>query len=131
MTIFSGYIIRILYGAEYLPAVGALRIVVWYTTFSYLGAVRNIWILANNFQRYLWRINLLGATANIVLNAVLIPAIGINGAAVASLLTQFFTNVLVGYIIRPIRPNNSIMIQGLKPEILLDSIKKIVKRRQK
>lgn len=128
MTVFAGLIIRVLYGSAYLPAVSALRIVVWYTTFAYLGAVRNIWILANNLQKYLWKINLLGACANIALNAILIPVLGINGAAIASLVTQFFTNVLVGYIIKPIRPNNDIMLQGVKPSILYDAVKKVIRK---
>ena len=128
MTILAGLIIHILYGAAYDPAVGALQIVVWYTTFSYMGSVRNIWILANNKQHYLWKINLMGALANIVLNAILIPIIGIYGAAVASLITQFFTNVIVGYIIKPILPNNRIMVEALNPRHFMDAAGKMLKR---
>ena len=115
MTVLSKVIIYVLYGRAYYPAVSALRIVVWYTTFSYMGSVRNIWILANEKQKYLWQINLSGAIANVVLNAILIPCFGIDGAAIASLITQFFTNVIVGYFIKPIRPNNAIIIESLKP----------------
>lgn len=115
MLLFSGMIIRILYGADYEPAVPALQIIVWYTTFSYLGSVRNIWILAEEKQRYLWIINLSGAAANVALNAWMIPVMGINGAALASLLTQFVTNVVIGFIIRPIRRNNTLMLRGLDP----------------
>ena len=128
MTILAGLIIHILYGSAYAPAVGALQIVVWYTTFSYMGSVRNIWILANNKQHYLWKINLMGALANIVLNAILIPIIGIYGAAVASLITQFFTNVIVGYIIKPILPNNRIMVEALNPRHFMDAAGKMLKR---
>ena len=128
MTVLAGLIIRILYGSAYIPAVEALRIVVWYTTFSYLGSVRNIWILANNKQHYLWKINLVGAVANIFINAILIPIIGIYGAAVASLFTQFFTNVIVGYIIKPITPNNKIMVKGLDPKYLRDAARILLKR---
>ncbi len=114
-TLFAGIIIRILYGSSFAPAVSALRIIVWYTTFSYLGSVRNIWILAQEQQEYLWVINLSGAVANVALNAWLIPVMGINGAALASLVTQFFTNVVIGFIIRPIRRNNVLMLRGLNP----------------
>ena len=124
MTALANPIIRFLYGAQYMPAASALQIGVWYTTFSYLGMVRNIWILAENKQKYLWQINLSGALANVVLNYLLIPIMGINGAALASLITQFFTNVIVGYIIKPIRKNNAIMLRGLNPNILLALIKK-------
>lgn len=125
MTILSRIIIYVLYGEAYFPAVGALRIVVWYTTFSYIGSVRNIWILANEKQKYLWQINLSGAIANVVLNAILIPCFGIAGAAIASLTTQFFTNVIVGYLIKSIRPNNEVIMESLKPRYLLDAVRKL------
>lgn len=117
LTVFAGLAVRLIYGGDYAPAVSALRIIVWYTTFSYLGSVRNIWILAEGHQKYLWIINLSGAAANVALNAWLIPIMGINGAALASLVTQFFTNVLIGFIIPPIRRNNDLMLRGLDPRL--------------
>lgn len=127
MTVFAGLIIHILYGESYSAAIPALRLIVWYTTFSYLGVVRNIWILAEQKQRYLWQINLFGAIANVVLNALLIPHYEIMGAAFASLFTQFFTNVIVGFIIRPIRFNNTLMAKGMNPKLLLDFIPRKMK----
>jgi O-antigen/teichoic acid export membrane protein len=131
MTIFAKPIILIAYGEQYYDSIGALRIVVWYTTFAYLGSVRNIWILANEKQKYLWLINLLGAAANVILNVVLIPAFGIYGAAIASLASQFFTNVVVGYIIKPIRPNNAIMVSSLNPKCCIDAFRKLLKKEPK
>lgn len=125
VSAFSGIIIKILYGAAYMPSADALRVVVWYTTFAYLGSVRNIWILAEGKQKYLWVINLSGALANIALNYVLIPLWGIVGAAVASLITQIFTNVIIGYIIKPIRQNNRLMLRSLNPKYLVGAVKKI------
>ena len=122
MTIFAPLIIRILYGAQYVDSISALQIVVWYTTFSYLGSVRNIWILAEGKQKHLWKINFFGAVANVVLNAVLIPVMGVNGAALASLVTQFLTNVVTGYIFPPIRGVNSLLIQGFNPKFFAQNV---------
>lgn len=119
ITVFSPLIIHILYGDQYGPAVQALRLIVWYTTFSYLGAVRDVWILAQWKQKYLLIINLIGAGANVALNLVLIPLLGINGAALASLLTQIFANVVLGFCIKPIRRNNTLMLRGLNPGLML------------
>ena len=124
MTLFAPFIVNILYGTEYQNAIIILQVLVWYTTFSYMGSVRNIWILAENKQKYLWIINLSGAVTNVLLNAVLIPIIGGVGAALASLITQFFTNVLIGYIIRPITKNNVLMIKGLNPMLIISIFKK-------
>ena len=123
MTVFSRFIIRIIYGTAFLVAGDVLKIIVWYTTFSYIGVVRNIWILANGLQKFLWKINLCGALANVILNSLLIPHFGIFGAAVASLITQFFTNVIMGYIIKPLRTNNKLMVCSLNPRILISLIK--------
>ena len=121
MTVFAPLIIRILYGAAYRASISALQIVVWYTTYSYLGAARNIWILAEGKQKCLWQINLFGALSNVVLNAVLIPILGINGAALASLITQFLTNVATGFIFPPIRGVNSILLKGFNPVFFVEN----------
>lgn len=128
VAVFSKLIIGILYGADYGMATNALRIIVWYTTFSYIGAVRDIWILAEGKQHMLWAINLSGALINVILNAVLIPVWGINGAAFASLATQIFTNVIVGYIAKPIRENNAIMVQALNPKYAINAAKDLISR---
>lgn len=128
ITLFSGLIIKILYGAAYSASINALKLIVWYTTFSYLGSVRNIWILAENKQKYLWIINLSGALANVALNYILIPITGIMGAALASLVTQIFTNVIIGFIIRPIRYSNTLMLRALNPKEMTKAIKTLIKR---
>ena len=124
MTVFAKLIIGILYGDDYEPSVSALQIAVWYTTFSYIGAVRNVWVLGENKQKYLWILNLGGALVNIVLNAILIPLWGINGAAFASFVTQFFTNVIMNVIVRPLKYNNHLIFKGLNPKLLFSLLKK-------
>ncbi len=131
MVLLARPIVLILYGEQYLPSVTALRVAVWYVTFSNYGSVRNIWMLAENKQKYLWIINLSGALANVALNAALIPLFGAVGAAAASLVTQFFTNVVIGFILRPIRYNNSLMIRGLDPKPLFRYLSSIIKQLRK
>lgn len=125
ITLFAKLIIQLIYGSSYFPAIDSLRIIVWYTTFSYIGAVRNVWMLAEGIQKYLWVVNLSGAVANIGLNLLFIPLMGINGAALASLLTQIFTNVVMGIIIKPIRKNNKLMLESLNPRVIIDMIREI------
>lgn len=115
MTFLAKFIVQILYGSEYAPSADVLRIVVWYTTFSYMGTVRNIWILAEGKQKYLWIVNLSGALANILLNWVLIPICGVSGAAIASVITQFFANIIMNWIIPSLRHNNKLILNSLNP----------------
>jgi hypothetical protein len=56
----------------------------------------------------------------------MIPLWGACGAAFASFLTQFFMNFVFGFIFKPIRENNILLLKGLHPKLLLDSGKKMV-----
>jgi O-antigen/teichoic acid export membrane protein len=129
MTVFSKPLVHLLYGAEYASAASILAVAVWQVTFSYYGSVRNVWILAEGKQKYLLTINVSGAIANILLNLALIPLWGGVGAAVASLVTQFFTNVIIGFIFKPIRRNNDLMLRSLHPKVLTEMLKTVLKRR--
>ncbi len=125
ITLLAPLIIEILFGEQYYSGINSLRIIVWYTTFSYIGAIRDIWLLAEGKQKYLWIINLSGASLNIILNFIFIPIWGIEGAAFASLLTQIFTNVVMSMIIKPVRRNNLLMSKGLNPKHLWSLIKNL------
>ena len=101
---------------------------VWNTAFSYIGYIRNIWILGEEKHSELWKINLGGAVASLVLNLLLIPTWGACGAAVASVLVQIFTNVIMGYILKPIRRNNYLILQGLNPKLAVELVKTFLAR---
>ena len=127
-TLLAKPIIFVLFGAEYLSAVPVLQILVWYISFSQMGRIRNVWILTEEKQEILWKINLAGALINIAINALLIPFLGAVGAALASLITQFFTNFVLGFILKPLRQNNRIILAGLNPFLIVDSLKELKKR---
>lgn len=127
-TIFAKIIVLILYGRDYLPAVPVLQTLVWYSAFSYMGTVRNVWILAEEKQQYLWKVNLYGAIFNVIFNTLLIPVLGATGAALASLLTQIFTNFVLGFIIKPLRENNRLLTKGLNPRLLLELVAPYIRR---
>ena len=129
MTLFSDLIVYILYGEDYAQSAGILTVLVWYTTFSYMGSVRNIWILAEEKHKYLWIINMSGALGNIALNLALIPIWGVQGAAIASLVTQIFTNFIIGFIMPQIRDFNKLMLKGLNPSFVYTEAKKLLKNR--
>ncbi len=125
-TLLGEVVIGVLYGREYAAAVPILRILVWYLAFSVMGTVRNVWILAEQKQACLWIINLSGALFNIALNSVFIKLWGGCGAAFASLLTQIFMNFVLGFIWKPLKDNNRILIKSLSPKIAFGEIRKLL-----
>ena len=122
LTVLAKPVVTVLYGSEYLPAVQLLQIITWYSAFSYMGSVRNIWMLAEEKQKYLWIINLSGAILNVVGNIVLIPVLGASGAAIASVATQFFTNFILCLILKPIKPTAHLILRALNPKIIFEMI---------
>ena len=124
-TIFAKLIVYVLYGSEFLPAVPVLRIIVWFCTFSFMGSIRNIWLLAEDKQKYLWKINLFGVVVNVISNIVLIPHFGACGAAAAAFTTQFLMNFVLGFFYKPIKKNNELMIKGLNPKFAIREFKSI------
>ena len=91
--LFGNIAIKILYGEEFMAASEPLKIVTWYTAFSYLGVARNAWIVSEGKQKYLKYIYAIAAVLNIILNFIFIPLWGASGAAFASLITQVFTSI--------------------------------------
>jgi len=64
-----------------------------------------------------------------LLNLCLIPLWGAKGAAVASVVTQFFTNVIIGFVFPPIRRNNYFIIKSLNPKIIAGVVQQALHRR--
>lgn len=119
-NIFAELIIFILYGKAYLASAMPLRIISWYTAFSYLGVARNAWIVSKDRQKHLIKIYASAAVGNVVLNALLIPRWGANGAATASLIAQILTGLVIPFFIKDLRENVVLMIEGI---LLKDYIK--------
>ncbi len=113
ITVFAKQIIVLLYGQKYLGAVSSLSLVVWYTSFSYFGAINNVYMVAEDKIRWVQVTTLIGAIGNVILNYFLIPIWGIVGAALASLLTQFLANFVLMAVIPDLRKGFGIMVRGI------------------
>ncbi len=129
MTLLAKPLVYILYGSDYSGTAGILAVAVWYITFGHYGSVRNIWMLAEEKQKYLTMINVAGAIVNVGLNFVLIGAWGPVGAALSSVVSQFFTNVVVGFFFKPIKRSNYLMLKGLNPAVVLALIKNTLQKK--
>lgn len=112
-TVFATPLVTLLYGNDYIFAAKPLKIVTWYTAFSYLGVARNAWIVSYNKQNYLKYLYIGSAITNVIFNAILIPSMGSSGAAAASLITQITTIIVFPAMIKELRPNVKLMIDGI------------------
>ena len=99
LTLFGRFVINLLYGEAYLGSVNSLRIAVWYTGFSFIGAVKSIWLICEGKNKYVFLFSVLGALTDVILNLLMIPVWGIEGAALATLITQACTHIVYPLLI--------------------------------
>lgn len=110
---FSNYIIFILYGKDYLEANICLKIAVWYTAFSYLGSARSLWLICEKKNKYVFIFAIMGAIGNVLLNIIMIPIWGKNGAALATLVTQMLANFLFPALFKNTRQYSQLVLEGI------------------
>lgn len=113
VTLFSRTIMSILYGQAYMDACGALVISIWYGIFAQLGSARSIWILCENKNKYVKFYVGIGVVVNLVLNTIMIPVWGINGAAFATLITQITVCIFAPLLYRETRTHTILVFQAI------------------
>ena len=98
----SGPIISLLFGAEYAPAVMTFRILALTILVVYPSTILGNAIFAYDHQKSFVGFVAVSAIGNVILNLLLIPRFGIEGAALATILVQLLTNSLIWRKIRRI-----------------------------
>lgn len=94
VSLNADLIINLLYGIKYYNAASVLVIHFWTSVFVFLGVISGKWYLVENLQKYSFYRGFIGMIINIVLNYLLIPIYHIEGAAVATLISQLFSAYL-------------------------------------
>ena len=87
MTAFSGLIIKILLGNDYIGSGKILGVYIWSNVGMFCMYVLNYQLIAEHKSKLLFLINLIAAVLNVLLNLWLIPALGVIGAAYATLIS--------------------------------------------
>jgi O-antigen/teichoic acid export membrane protein len=84
MTFLSDWVVNLLYGEQYNQAGSVLMIHIWAGVFVFFASAWSKHMLANNNQKIFIKFDLLSTFFNILLNLILIPNLGIVGAALAT-----------------------------------------------
>lgn len=90
MTFLSDFVVQLLFGDAYTSAGTVLSIYIWSSVFTFLGVANGKWIISENLQVYRMVSYIVAAIMNIVLNYILIRAIGIYGPAISTLISYSF-----------------------------------------
>jgi O-antigen/teichoic acid export membrane protein len=115
MTFLAIPIVEYLYGNAYYGAGTVLIIHIWASIFVFLGVASGNWLLAENLQMISLQRTALGAFSNVILNLWLIPAYGVIGAAIATVLSQAIAALLFDLLQPVTRPMFFMKIAAMNP----------------
>lgn len=128
ISLFSYWVIYLLYGADYVGAQGALVIVVWYSGISSIGSLTQVYLATENKNKYVNYFAMAGLVTDVILNLLLIPMLGIMGAAIATLATYIVIHIVMPLLIPDTREVGKVIIQGmLFRDVIDDDMKKFMK----
>ena len=121
---FAAPLIYKLYKPEYAYAAPTLSVHIWSGVFVFLGAASSQYLIAENFNKLTFIRTGFGAIVNILLNLMLIPHLGMMGAAIATLVAYASATFFVIFI--PKVSDQGVMM--FKSLFLISLVQKIIKR---
>lgn len=119
IAFLSETIIVFLFGEEFAPSAGPLKILVWCSLSVTLGSVWSKWIISENKGKIILYAQLNAAIMNVIMNYLLLPKYGINGSASATLIS-FSLSALISFLIYKPKFTFLCILEALNPIALID-----------
>ena len=115
-TVFYGYDIIGIYGAEYVEAGGILKILIWTVCLLFVNGASSLVLNAAHKEYSVTKIYSSAAIFNFFLNLILIPKYSVYGASVATVLSEILIFVLQLYMLSKINqlPDRHLIFDILK-----------------
>ncbi len=95
-------LIVFVYGAEYLPSAAPFRLLCWGLVFVFSIWVLHAITISINRERLLFQTAIVGLIVNVGVNLYVIPRIGMNGAAIATVIGEGVSMVILLFGIRSV-----------------------------
>lgn len=118
MTLVAPWLVPILFGQAYSPVTGILMIHIWASVFVFMRALFSKWLLIEDIPKYSLMTHGAGAIINLVLNAIMIPMWGAEGAAWATLISYATASYLGLFLFRETRTMGKVMTKAILTPIL-------------
>ncbi|MGM0519946.1 MAG: flippase [Campylobacterota bacterium] len=110
LVIFSDQLVLFLFGNEFLQSSNVLSLYAWAMLFIFLGLATEKWMFANNLQKISLYSKTLAVIVNIVLNYILLQNIGLEGAAIATIVSYGCSVILFPIIWKAPRKNIKLLL---------------------
>ncbi|WP_081993443.1 flippase [Pseudomonas flexibilis] len=112
-SFFGEFVISMTFGSKYLDSASILVVVMWSATFAALGSITARYLTVEGMESKILSRTLVGLIVNVLLNLVLIPVYGVQGAAISTMVTLFVANYLINYFDRDLKQLVSICNRSL------------------
>lgn len=109
LTLLSTSLILVIYGNEYTASAAVLSVHLWGSIAVFLGVASSQALVAEGLQTYSFYRTMIGLIVNILLNLILIPIFGALGAALATVVSYFFSTYSL-IIFKKTRPHFSCLL---------------------
>lgn len=119
-TFASEYIITLTFGNAYISSQYVLIIIMWTAAFTALGSVSTRYLTVEGMEKKIASRTVLALVLNVGLNFLLIPQYGIEGAAIATLITIVTANYLINYIDKELKQLLNICNKAITLNFLRD-----------
>lgn len=113
VTIFSGWIIKLLFGAAYYNSGPLLSVLIWVVVIMNLSSARTLFLISMNWNRVLFITLLSGTLLNILLNYLLIPKYGAMGAVIATIISYWFALHGSCFLFKPLRKTGWMLARAI------------------
>lgn len=127
LTIGAASIVDLVFGANYHAAAAILAVHGWTLVFIFIGIAQSGYDVMENLTWFATARMIGGAALNIMLNLIFIPRFGAIGSAVATLLAQMFSSVLLNALHPRTRPILRVQLMSL---LLVPAIRALARERQ-
>ena len=94
IAFLSRPIILVIFGPEFVLSAPILSVHIWASLFVFMGVATGPWFIAEGLTQLAFYRTLMGSIINVILNLLLIPLHGAVGAAIATVVAQFFAAFL-------------------------------------
>ncbi len=128
LTFAATAFVTVLFGPNYLPAANILVVHGWTILFIFIGITQSGYDITEGLTWFATFRTFTGAALNITLNLLLIPKHGTLGSAVATLVAQAFSSVLLNALHPRTRP---ILRMQLKSILLLPALRTLYRSRDR
>ena len=100
VMIHSERLVDFVFGVEYRPSATIVPILIWTCVVMFVNAFQGILLVITDQRMALFRATAIGALSNLFLNLYFIPKWDMYGAAVVTVLSEFFVFVVSAFYLR-------------------------------